>query len=54
MAQLVERLPSMQNIAGSNPAEATCDYAFFLLWKEGSELSSGVVALLGLVSLTVV
>ena len=29
MAQLVERLPSMQNIVGSNPAEATCDHAFF-------------------------
>ena len=44
MAQLVERLPSTQNVAGLNPS------SFFLLRKK--ELSLGVVDLLCLVSLT--
>ena len=38
MAQLVERPPSTQDVAGSNPARGS---SFFLLRKK--ELSSGVV-----------
>ena len=38
MAQLVERLLRMQDVAGSNPARGS---SFFLLRKK--ELSSGVV-----------
>ena len=45
MAQSVEHLPSMQNVANSNPARGS---SFFLLRKK--ELSLGVVALLCLVS----
>ena len=47
MAQLVECLPSMQNIASS---DLTGGSSFFLLRK--NELSSGIVTLLCLVSLT--
>ena len=43
MAQLVERLPSTQDVAGSNPARGS---SFFLLRKK--ELSSGVVVYLAL------
>ena len=43
MVQLVERLPSMQDVAGSNPARGS---SFFLLRKK--ELSSGVVVYLAL------
>ena len=44
MAQLVERLPDTQNVAGSNPAWGSS--------LEKEELSLGVVALLRLVSMT--
>ena len=43
MAQLVERPPSTQDVAGSNPARGSL---FFLLRKK--ELSSGVVVYLAL------
>ena len=48
MAQLVERSPSTQNVAGSNPARGS---SFFS--REKRELSSGVVAWICLVSMTV-
>ena len=44
MAQLVERLPDTQNVAGSNPTWGSS--------LEKEELSLGVVALLRLVSMT--
>ena len=43
MAQLVERPPSTQDVAGSSPARGS---SFFLLRKK--ELSSGVVVYLAL------
>ena len=43
VAQLVERPPSTQDVAGSNPARGS---SFFLLRKK--ELSSGVVVYLAL------
>ena len=44
MAQLVERPPSTQDVAGLNPARGS---SFFLLRKK-KELSSGVVVYLAL------
>ena len=47
MAQLVERLPRPQNVAGSSPAQGSSSFS---LGKK--ELSSGVVAWICLVSMT--
>ena len=47
MAQLVERLPGTQNVAGSNPTSGSLSFSL-----GQRELSSGMVALLCLASMT--